>query len=201
MRVHRIAPHYCKVCVNVIAAILIYQNRATALTFTLQNATFDDNGTATGSFDYNTGTNTFSNYNITTTSPSTSNFVPFTYNTTNSSIFGSSNKGFTVDDSGGVGHELNLYFQSPLASTSTTNPIDTTHTNSNENSIEKTDSSAGVVRYFVSGGATSQAQGVPFEFEPTQGAILGVPLFLGMRWFKKKIKHKGRVRKQSNNLA
>jgi hypothetical protein len=54
---------------SVAAGVLASTSPSHALTWNLNNVTFADGGTATGSFDYDTATNTYSNINITVTGP------------------------------------------------------------------------------------------------------------------------------------
>jgi hypothetical protein len=55
-------------CVVAAGVVLGSHAEAAVLQFTLENSTFDDGGTASGSFDYNTVTGAYTNIDITTTS-------------------------------------------------------------------------------------------------------------------------------------
>ncbi|HEY2708334.1 MAG TPA: PEP-CTERM sorting domain-containing protein [Caulobacteraceae bacterium] len=57
-------------CAVAASLLLASSASATVLTWTLDNAVFDDGGTATGSFDFNTATNAYFNINIVTTAGS-----------------------------------------------------------------------------------------------------------------------------------
>jgi hypothetical protein len=52
---------------------------AVQLTWTFNNITFDDGGTASGTFEYDADTNTYSNFNISVAGGDTTFFPPFTY--------------------------------------------------------------------------------------------------------------------------
>jgi hypothetical protein len=63
--------------------------QAAALHWTLNNIPFDDDGTATGGFDFDADTSTYSNFNVTTTSGIA--IIPqFTYNAASATLGGSS---------------------------------------------------------------------------------------------------------------
>lgn len=58
--------------------------RVFPLTWTLNNVTFDDGGNASGTFDYDAGTNTYFGFNISVAGGNTTLFPPFTYSPTTS---------------------------------------------------------------------------------------------------------------------
>jgi hypothetical protein len=65
---------------------------AVQLTWTLNNVTFDDGGTAFGTFDYNADTNTYSSFNISVAGGDTTFFPPFTYSPATSFLLPSSDE-------------------------------------------------------------------------------------------------------------
>lgn len=135
-------------------SLLAITNSVSALTWNLSGI-FDDGGTLSGSFDYDEGTDTYSNPNITTAAGSALSGSTYTDEL---SIFGNSD-GFIIDDGGDF--LLTVDFLSSLSSIP---------------SIISLDTSASEEEDFLSGGIRSISSGnvvaVPFEINPTLGILL-----------------------------
>jgi hypothetical protein len=72
---------------SVLVGITTKSAFAVSLTWTLQNVTFSDGSTATGTFEYDATTDVYSNWNITVSESNTiANLPTFTYNPTSSTI-------------------------------------------------------------------------------------------------------------------
>jgi hypothetical protein len=88
---------------SMLAAVTIFvvaAAPAAPIVWTLQNVTFSDGGTATGSYVYDANTNTVTNWSIAVSGGTTATFPAFTYNTTTSNLssFGPSATQVIFDD-------------------------------------------------------------------------------------------------------
>lgn len=143
---------------------------ADGLSWTLTGVTFDDGGTASGSFNYNAVTNTFSNIDITTTAGSA--FPGATYTTLSGAFPGSSTSTslFLGASSGSfTGPLLLLFFDAPLINSggTVTAPLTTgLDFGGGEGSLS-------TEARFITGGAATSTVVTP---EPSALSLLGVGL-------------------------
>ena len=146
---------------------------AKALTWNLNNVSFNDGGTAIGSFDYNAASSAYNNINVSITGSLYSGSVNFT---SSDNVSGSANS-LTVCKGNCSGNPaiFALNFQSPLNNTGG---------NINLSSSTVYGFPAGPDKFVSTGSVTTTA--VPFEFSPSQGMLLGVPFFIGLRILKSK---------------
>ncbi|QLE55738.1 hypothetical protein [Nostoc sp. TCL26-01] len=113
---------------------------AASLTWTLQNVTFSDGGTATGTFDYDATTGVYTNWNISVSGGDTPNLTAFTYNPTSSnpsyspsipSLELSSNELSDFDTNGSRQRQLRLPFLTLLTDAGGTISLDSSNLPSN----------------------------------------------------------------------
>jgi len=160
---------------------------ANALTWTLNNVAFGDGGTATGTFDYNATNNTYSNINVSVTGPLYNGAVGSTGNTVtfapgNENVFGTTSPSTVSVCYGAICALSDPYFTFAFNS-----PL----TNAGGSVSEVSPSRYGVLAGLTTPATSSPAvQGsftaVPFEFNPGQGILLGLPSFIAFRTLKKR---------------
>ncbi|MDJ0688192.1 MAG: hypothetical protein QNJ41_06770 [Xenococcaceae cyanobacterium MO_188.B32] len=149
------------------------QAMAFNLTWTLDNARFQDLTFATGSFKYDADSNTYGEVDITTTD--SGNFPDRNYTESNSTISGDANS-LVLN----VGNEtLTLNFQSPLTNTIETIDLIASGNSSSKEVIVNTPP-PNFERKFIDGTVSASAS-VPFEFSPSLGIIaclcwFGIPM-------------------------
>ena len=150
-------------------AVISPQAMAFSLTWTLDNASFIDGGTASGSFDYDADTNEYTNINISTTA--SDNFEAVTYNDGSFSSRDSDSDSLvlSIPDPSSPTQTLTLEFSRPLTNAGGTNAL---RVDESPFSQEQTFSPV-AFRKVTSG----EVSAVPFEFSPTAGIILSLCLF------------------------
>lgn len=169
-------------------SLVLNSTSANALTWTLQNVTFSDGATASGSFDYLGGSN-YQSFNITITGPKLGGSIAFTDANSfksaanNDTRFRLANPSFSIN---------NPYFYFKFSQSLPTTGdgsfnISILPSSPNPN-FQQDVSQYGLYRQsnqvnLISGNVTTSAA-VPWEFSPTQGILLGLPLFLGLRVLK-----------------
>ena len=79
-----------------LSAVLTGVASATPMAFTLQNVTFTDGGSATGSFVYDPVSGTLISFDVTTTADASLSLPAFTFDPTSSATFGISSTGFQL---------------------------------------------------------------------------------------------------------
>jgi hypothetical protein len=151
---------------------------ADSILWTLSGVMFSDGGTASGSFDYNSATNTFSTIMITTTGGTS--FGGATYSTLSGAFPGSSSStGFIAGAAGGdfTGTALlMLLFDNPLINTggTVTDLLTTGDTNGGgEGTCDQADCSTQTQDRFITGGSASSTVGVATP-EPSALSLLVV---------------------------
>ncbi|WP_413174596.1 hypothetical protein [Anabaena azotica] len=172
----------CKLSLNVligsiaasaISAVAV-TSPAQALIWTFDNVRFQDNGTATGSFDFD-GISTYSAVNVNVTG---SKYGGSTVNFTEANITLATLSGFTAQKGG------NTFAFSALSALSNnagvTLPLNLGLTSYGTGLLNSSFLATGSV-------ISSPTQPVPFDLSPNQLVALAVPLFFGMRMLKKKV--------------
>ncbi|BAZ30048.1 hypothetical protein NIES4074_25030 [Cylindrospermum sp. NIES-4074] len=150
---------------------------AQALTWTFDNVQFEDNGTATGFFDFD-GISTYSAVNVNVTGSkyggSTVNFTEA--DITLKALLG---LGFTAEKGGNI---FSFSTLSTVLNVGIPLPLNF-GTNYGQKSLLNLN-----ISLLKSGSViSSPTQPVPFDLSPNQLATLAVPLFFGMRMLKKKV--------------
>jgi hypothetical protein len=151
---------------------------ADGITWNLTGVTFDDGGTASGSFNYNAVTNTFSSIDITTTVGSA--FGGATYTTLSGAFPGSSTStSLFLGASSGSFTGLPLFlllFDAPLINSggTVTDPLTTgLDFGGGEGTCDNADCSSSTEARFITGGAATSTVVAP---EPSALSLLGVGL-------------------------
>lgn len=160
------------VAASVLSAVAV-TSPAQALTWTFDNVRFQDNGTATGSFDFD-GIATYSAVNVNVTG---SKYGGSTVNFTEADITLGSVLGFNAQKGGNTFAFSTL---SALLNVGGTLPLNLGLTSYGTGLLN--------ISLLATGSVTSSpTKPVPFDLSPNQLAALAVPLFFGMRMLKKKV--------------
>lgn len=159
------------VAASVLSAVAV-TSPAQALTWTFDNVQFQDNGTATGSFNFDGIAYSAVNVNVTG-----SKYGGSTVNFTEGDITLATILGFTAQKGGN-----NFTFSSltALLNEGVTLPLNLLSTSYGTGLFNTSFLAIGFVK-------SSPTQAVPFDLSPNQLAALAVPLFFGMRMIKKKV--------------
>ena len=143
---------------------------AKALTWTLNNVQFKDGGFAVGSFDYDRSISSYTSFNIDVENPE------------------GQRRNFSLSDLGPANDQFFILFQNDAQLSFGFDPL-LDDTGGTRNLV----GGGYVLGSFsapVAEGSVTASTAVPFEFDPNQGLVLGVPLFIGLRVLQKKLSSK-----------